>query len=83
MVSFFFSGILFLLFACFPILLWGYGVNMLSYHEWNRSRFLYGMIGGGLSVVVIYFLRNILEGSWLMRIFAITLLLVVILVFVW
>lgn len=43
---------------------------MLSHHEWNRERFLYGMIGGGLSVGVIYFLQDFLEGSLLLRIFA-------------
>ncbi len=83
MLSLVFSSILFLLFVFFPILLWGYGVNMLSHHEWNRIRFLYGMIGGGLSVLILYFLRTLLEGSLLIRIFTSISIIIVILWFVW
>lgn len=45
MISQIFSIILIFFFAFFPIFLWGYAMNMLSHHEWNRARFFYGMIG--------------------------------------
>lgn len=83
MLSQIFSLIFFVLFAFFPIFLWGYGMNMLSRHEWNRERFFYGMIGGGLSVGVIYFLQDFLEGSLLLRIFALWVILALLLGFVW
>ncbi len=78
-----FSIIFLVLFALLPIFLWGYGVNMLSHHEWNRERFSYGMIGGGISVLVLYFLREVLEDALLLRIFALMGILTIVLWFVW
>lgn len=77
-----FSIILIFLFAFFPIFLWGYAMNMLSDHEWNRARFFYGMIWWGISVGVIYFLHDFLLSSFFSRIFAIVTILFLLLVFV-
>ena len=72
-----------ILFALFPIFLWGYGVNMLSHHEWNRARFWYGMVWGWISVLLIYILRNVLWQSSLLQIIVLWGILSVVLCFVW
>ena len=52
--------ILIVLFSLFPLFLWGYGSTVLSAHEWNRTRFFYGILSGLLSVGGVYFLRSYL-----------------------
>lgn len=54
---------LIILFSLFPIFLWGYGVSLLSAHEWNRARFFYGILSGMLSVGIVYFFRAFLLQS--------------------
>ncbi len=79
---FFLSGWVLLWFLLFPILLWGYAVRLLSDHEWNRSRFFYGMIGWWISVAVLHFFTWYLQGSFLMRAWAIFFVLAVLFLFV-
>ncbi len=82
MLTLLFSVILLLWFVLFPILLWGYGVTLLSVHEWNRSRFFYGMMGWWISVGVLHFFTWYLQGSFLMRAWAISFVLAILFLFV-
>ncbi len=83
MFSFILSFILFVLFAFFPVFLWGYWVSLLSHHEWNRVRFLYGIIGGGLGVLVIWIFKMALQSTLILRMSALTGILLLMLIFVW
>lgn len=77
------SIILIIAFWLLPVYLWWYGVSLLSSHEWNRIRFFYGLLGGWLSVGIIYMLWLFLRTDSLMRLYALLGVIGLLLVFVW
>jgi hypothetical protein len=79
MLSSLFSLIILVFFALFPLLLWGYGINFLSAHEWNRARFFSGMIGGGISVLLLFLQREFFSDSLLWRSLALIFTLLIVL----
>ena len=83
MLSVIFSLIILVFFAFFPLLLWGYGINFLSSHEWNRTRFFSGMIGGGISVLLLYLQKEFFSDSFLWRSLALLFTLLIVLAGVW
>ncbi|MFK7780463.1 MAG: PrsW family glutamic-type intramembrane protease [Candidatus Gracilibacteria bacterium] len=49
------------LISFFPIVIWAYIFSYIDDNPLNKKRFLVGVIGGGLSVVPILYMDNILE----------------------
>jgi hypothetical protein len=57
----FLSLLVIALFSMFPLLLWGYGTIYLSENVWNRARFIFGLGGGAIAVLVISLFQKILS----------------------
>lgn len=82
-MSYSLSFIIISIFSLFPLVIWGYGTTFLSEHVWNRGRFLFGMVWGALSVILISLFSGSFAKSIELKVWAFLFLFWLLGTFVW